>query len=267
MLARRRPDLRGWVPDEEARSARGRRRLAIAGLFILTVLAAAGSPLIAPGTARAQADSPIGPPGRPVAIDTPNDVGESITVRWSLSPDDRAGEDGVTGYRLLRAVSPDGPFETVASLPAGFGEQIDARGLRNGVPYFYRIAALKGDERAESPTSAPVVSKAQWFHKGRINTLVAVVVLSALIIYFIEHARKGGHIFIRKIAGLEAVDEAVGRATEMGRKILYIPGTQDMDNVQTLAGISILARVARLTAEYETPLEVPVSRSRCRGPS
>jgi hypothetical protein len=47
----------------------------------------------------------------------------------------------------------------------------------------------------------------------------------------------------------------------MGRKILYIPGTQDMDNVQTLAGIAILGRVARLTAAYETPLEVPVSRS------
>ena len=34
-----------------------------------------------------------------------------------------------------------------------------------------------------------------------------------------------------------------------------------MDNVQTLAGIAILGRVARLTAEYETSLEVPVSRS------
>ena len=91
--------------------------------------------------------------------------------------------------------------------------------------------------------------------------LVAVLVLSGLVLFYIEKARRGGTIFIRKIAGLEAVDEAVGRATEMGRKILYIPGTQDMDQVQTLAGIAILGRVARLTAEYETPLTVPVSRS------
>jgi hypothetical protein len=42
---------------------------------------------------------------------------------------------------------------------------------------------------------------------------------------------------------------------------LYIPGTQDMDQVQTLAGISILGRVARMTAQYDTALDVPVSRS------
>ena len=34
-----------------------------------------------------------------------------------------------------------------------------------------------------------------------------------------------------------------------------------MDNVQTLAGLGILGRVARMTAQYETPLDVPVSRS------
>jgi hypothetical protein len=80
-------------------------------------------------------------------------------------------------------------------------------------------------------------------------------------LYYISHAKAGRELFIRKIAGLEAVDEAVGRATEMGRKIFYIPGIQDMNNMQTIAGLTILGRVARLTAEYETKLEVPVSRS------
>jgi len=91
--------------------------------------------------------------------------------------------------------------------------------------------------------------------------LVAVLLLSGLVLYYIERARRGGSIFIRRIAGLEAVNEAIGRATEMGRKVLYVPGTQDMDQVQTLAGIAILGRVARLTADYETALIVPVSRS------
>ena len=68
-------------------------------------------------------------------------------------------------------------------------------------------------------------------------------------------------LFIRKIAGLEAVDEAVGRATEMGKKIFFIPGTQDMENIQTIAGVTILGRVAKLAAEYECQLEVPVARS------
>ena len=34
---------------------------------------------------------------------------------------------------------------------------------------------------------------------------------------------------LRKIAGLEAVDEAVGRATEMGRPIMFVPGILDMN--------------------------------------
>ena len=71
-------------------------------------------------------------------------------------------------------------------------------------------------------------------------------------------ARQGKKLFIRKIAGLDAVEEAVGRATEMGRPVLFIPGLQELDDIETIAGISILGRVARITAQYETPLMVPV---------
>ncbi len=71
----------------------------------------------------------------------------------------------------------------------------------------------------------------------------------------------GAEIFVRKIAGIDAVEEAVGRATEMGKKIFFIPGIQDMNDVQTIAGMAILGRVAAVAAEYETWLEVPVSKS------
>jgi len=47
----------------------------------------------------------------------------------------------------------------------------------------------------------------------------------------------------------------------MGRKIFYVPGINDMDNVQTIAGVTILGRVAQLAAEYETWIEVPVCKS------
>ena len=52
--------------------------------------------------------------------------------------------------------------------------------------------------------------------------------------------------------------EAVGRATEMGKPVLFIPGLQEIDEIETIAGISILGRVARITARYDTPLMVPV---------
>jgi hypothetical protein len=57
------------------------------------------------------------------------------------------------------------------------------------------------------------------------------------------------------------VDDAVGRATEMGRPCLFIPGVQDMNDLQTIAGINVLSRVAKTAAEYDARLEVPTCRS------
>ncbi len=127
------------------------------------------------------------------------------------------------------------------------------------------MVSAEGEEpallTAESAAAGPVTSSAQWFDWRRINVLVAVALISFFIIYFIQKAKSGQKLFIRKIAGMEAVDEAVGRATEMGRKIFFVPGINDMDNVQTIAAMTILGRVAELAAQYDTWLEVPVCRS------
>lgn len=95
------------------------------------------------------------------------------------------------------------------------------------------------------------------FLTNRINALVLVVVFSAAVLYFTFQAKKGKRLFLRKIPGLDAVEEAVGRATEMGRPVLYIPGILDLDEMDTIAGVSILGRVTKIIAEYETPLIVP----------
>ena len=96
------------------------------------------------------------------------------------------------------------------------------------------------------------------FRYDRINALVAVVVFSFAILLFTKWAKEGKPLFLRKIPGLEAIEEAVGRATEMGRPVLFIPGIAELDEIDTIAGISILGRVAQITAQYETPLYVPV---------
>ncbi len=96
------------------------------------------------------------------------------------------------------------------------------------------------------------------FRNDRINALLAVVAFSTAILVFTNWAKKGKPLFLRKIPGLDAVEEAVGRATEMGRPVLYIPGIEELDQIETIAGISILGRVAQITAQYETPLTVPV---------
>jgi len=114
-------------------------------------------------------------------------------------------------------------------------------------------AAVDGAVAAEA-------SKA-WFDTGRLGLLLAVAVASACIIAGIVIARLGGSVRIRRIAALEAIDEAVGRATEMGRPVLFVPGIQDMNDIQTVAGITVLGKVAKTAAEYDAQLEVPTSRS------
>ena len=60
----------------------------------------------------------------------------------------------------------------------------------------------------------------------------------------------------RRRAGGEAFDEAVGRATEMGKQVLCIDGLRDMSQIPTIAAVNILGRVAKRTAEYDTALRV-----------
>jgi Domain of unknown function (DUF6754) len=97
------------------------------------------------------------------------------------------------------------------------------------------------------------------FRTERTAVLIFVIFFSAVIILYTRWARMGRKLFIRKIPGLDAVEEAVGRATEMGRPVLFVPGIEELDSIQTVAAVSILGRIARITAQYDTPLIVPVN--------
>jgi hypothetical protein len=97
-----------------------------------------------------------------------------------------------------------------------------------------------------------------WFNLHRVNMLIFLIFFFAVIIIFIERAKIGKSLFIRRIAGLDAIEEAVGRATEMGKPVLYISGIEDLDNIQTVASMIILGNVAKMVAGYDTPLYVPI---------
>jgi len=95
-----------------------------------------------------------------------------------------------------------------------------------------------------------------------VNRLVLfgiTVAIAVIMLIAIRRAKKGKKYFIRRIAGLEAIDEAVGRATEMGRPVHFSPGIASLSEetaAQTLAGLAVLGYVARLTAKYDTDLIV-----------
>ncbi|MCB0825993.1 MAG: hypothetical protein KDC26_07365 [Armatimonadetes bacterium] len=94
-----------------------------------------------------------------------------------------------------------------------------------------------------------------WF--GVFSTLLVVF----FILYNIARAKKtGGNLFIRRIAGLNAIDDAIGRATEMGRPILMVPGIGDLDAVSVQA-VNIFAQVTKTAAQFATPIKLCCARA------
>lgn len=110
-------------------------------------------------------------------------------------------------------------------------------------------------------TSFSQESSSSLFKTEESFSFLVLVTLCGLIFYFIQQAKSGKKLWIRRIPALASVEEAVGRATEMGKACIFIPGIMDIDDIQTLAGLNILGSVARKTAEYDTDLKVPVAKS------
>ena len=199
---------------------------------------------------------PPKPPTEVRAVDSPNDAGGSITLTWTKSVDDGAGENDVLGYEIFRFGHGEADYQAIATVAMGKTKYEDAS-AEDGRFYTYRVAAKDWEFSTSSEETPPAVASGQWFNRDRINMLVSAVLVSFFILWFIGKAKKGEQLFVRPLAGLEAIEEGIGRATEMGKPVLYIPGILDMDDIQTIASMAILSRVAKTVAEYDTPLLVP----------
>jgi hypothetical protein len=228
-------------------------------LYNVLLLSVFSSVLFAVAVAGAQRDAPV---QNLSARDTEYDSGGSITVTWAPALGGTYKAIDVDKYVLLRGTTPEGSYEEIAEIASGRESYSYAdEGVSNGVEYYYKVRAVAGGLTGESAPAGPVVATWQLLNLHRLNILIASILLSALVLYYITQARAGKSLFIRRIGGLEAVQEAVGRATEMGKPILYVPGIGEIDDIQTIASVTILGRVATMVAEYDADLLVPCSRS------
>jgi hypothetical protein len=241
------------------------------GASVALTLVALGLATAVPGAALEIPAAPTAPAVR--VSDTPNDWGTSLTVRWSPpAPTESAASYEIWRLAAQRGATPgtipnaagrlpsevlasDG-WQKVASAASGDTVFTDSK-LDSHIAYSYVVVALRASGEAASTPSPPMSPVRQILNHGRVNILVAVLAFILTVIGLVLRARRGAKLFIRKIAGLEAVEEAVGRATEMGRPILYVPGLDPMDEVATVAAIDILGQVAKKAGEYETRLIVP----------
>ncbi|KAF0197015.1 MAG: hypothetical protein FD169_687 [Bacillota bacterium] len=92
--------------------------------------------------------------------------------------------------------------------------------------------------------------------------LWTIIVCGAIIVGVVQLSKSGKRIpKIRRIAGLDSIEEAIGRATEMGRPVHFTPGLSDVTAEtapQTFAALEILSYVTGLTAKYNTELIVTI---------
>jgi hypothetical protein len=222
------------------------------------------------------------PPSDLVLADTPNDAGNSIDLTWTLSSNDvfntLLSDEQATDASLIVAsyaieritvnamggIIPDEDTTwRVVTEPAPGEVTWTDRSVLLGWTYSYRIHAIDTAgisstwDEAET-TISPVM---QMFNMSKAWLAIFMLLFGGFVAYFINHARNGKKLWVRKIAGLEAIDEAVGRATEMGRPVLFVAGIQDINEIQTLAGLTVLSHVARTAAEYGAEIEVPTCRS------
>jgi len=211
-------------------------------------------------TASAVAAAPPRPQSA-TAADTPNDAGRSITVIWEFAD----GED-VTGVVMgVERVATDGTSVEVGEVPAADGEFVDGptaegqAGPPNGVPFAYRVTTRGPDGIDARPLITQAVSaRGQWFNTNRLNVLLILAMLFGFVLYNVWASARGtSSFYVRRLPPVDAIEEAIGRATEMGRPVLYVPGIEEVEDIQTIASMLILERVAEKTAAYDVRLEVP----------
>lgn len=220
------------------------------------------------GEVKALVDSSAQAPALPidvVAKDAPNDGGHALVVSWKLSADDGAGKKNVLSYEILRSDNPDSGFVVRGLVAAGVNNFNDQGGKEEGSEnyfpnqknYYYRVRASAEKGNSLSLVSPPAYAFGQWYHTGKTVVLVACIIFTIFTITFITKAKRGKELYVRPLAGISAVDDAIGRATEMGKPILYILGLGTAADIATIASLSILSRIAKMTAEYRTPILVP----------
>lgn len=190
--------------------------------------------------------------------DQPNDDGTRLSVEWDPLPPGELRSIDPDIYSLWRSESVDGEFTQIdiVSRIDPSQRKIDEN-LETGQDYFYKLAYTDSAISWESKVAGPVIPEENWYNTSRTNVLIGILITGAFVGAFIVLGRKGKSLYLRPIAGLNAMDEAIGRATEMGKPILYSSGRGKMERPASIASMNILGSVAEKVASYGTPLIFP----------
>jgi hypothetical protein len=95
----------------------------------------------------------------------------------------------------------------------------------------------------------------QWLDTGWFGICLVLALITLILTCIVIAGRSAKGLYIRRIAGLNAIDEAIGRATEMGRPVLMVPGIGTLNAISVQA-LRIFAYVTRTAARFGNPIRL-----------
>lgn len=89
--------------------------------------------------------------------------------------------------------------------------------------------------------------------------LIMLVALIVPVLYYIDRARRDSNLYVRRIPGVDAIYEALGRSAELGRPVSFTTALTGVSPV-LYACLGILSSVAQRVARFKSKLIVPQSQ-------
>jgi len=93
---------------------------------------------------------------------------------------------------------------------------------------------------------------------ANLPILIFFVLFLAVILYQVRRLRKGHPVFLRRIPGLEVIDDVIGQATEQDRPIMFNPGMQGL-GVDLFCSLAVMGHVVRRAGRLSMPVLAPLS--------
>ena len=146
-----------------------------------------------------------------LAVEAPkNSSGLTLSLQW------KNGSDGPDALALQ--VQRKGGEETDWT-PTGEPLGLDAEGMEDSVPstgtWAYRIVGLDADGESLGPLGpeASGVTQATWLNTnpGHLLLLGLIALVGTLMMVYTKRAQRGEEIYIRRIPGIDAIEEGIGR--------------------------------------------------------
>jgi len=93
-------------------------------------------------------------------------------------------------------------------------------------------------------------------HATPAIVLLLILFIAPVMYYIREASKKKKEIFIRRIPGIDAIDESIGRSVELGRPLAFTSGLTGVSPL-LYACLGVLRYIGRKAAVYKSRLFVP----------